>query len=75
MVEPQRYKVVTYCRTTRYFGKGVPDDIGDPGLPIEVLAFGATERGTENGGMLVPLRIRRVVARNGNVTRHSARIG
>ena len=29
------------------------DYIGDPGLPIEieVLAFGATERGTENGGV------------------------
>ena len=34
------------------------DYIGDPGLPIEVLEFGAAERGTENGGVLVPLRIR-----------------
>jgi len=33
------------------------DYIGDPGLPIEVLEFGA-ERGKENGSMLVPLRIR-----------------
>ena len=30
----------------------MPDDIVDPGLPIEVFAFGATERGTENVGML-----------------------
>ena len=33
------------------------DYIGEPGLPIEVIEFGAAERGIENGGVLAPLRI------------------
>ena len=34
------------------------DYIGEPGLPIEVLEFGAAGRGIGNGGVLGALRIR-----------------
>jgi hypothetical protein len=53
------------------------DYIGDLGLPIEVLEFGAAERGTESGGVLALCgsEKQQVVARNGNIPGHSAHIG